>query len=178
VEHDSPAVAEQQAPQQEIGRSSHAGLFGSLVLAYWLLDGLVFGIPVVILAAWLNPLVVFIVAAAVLVPLNIVCCRWLDRNWDGWLASHGKRIEGKLQKLRKGRVMSHPVRWVTGGSDGLYVLAAAVTSAITVVSLARLIGGRPVGGHRALVAAVTYGLFCSGIWALIGFAAGDAIRAL
>lgn len=151
---------------------------GTLVLAYWLLDGIVFGIPVVLLAAWLNALVVFIVAAAVLVPINIVSCRWIDRHWDGWMASHGKRVESKLQKIRKGRIMSHPAKWVTGASDGLYVIAAAVTSGITAVSLARVISGRPVGEHRVIVAAVTYGIFCSGLWALIGFLAGDAIRAL
>jgi hypothetical protein len=118
------------------------------------------------------------VAAALLVPLNIVCCRWLDRHWDGWTARHGKRIEAKLQKMREGRIMSHPVRWVTGASDALYAVAAAITSGITAVSLARLIGGRPVGDRRVIVAAVSYGIFCSGLWALIGFLAGDVIRAL
>ena len=151
---------------------------GTLVLAYWLLDGFVFGIPVVILAAWFNALAVFIVAAAVLVPLNLVLCGWLDQHWDGWMAKHGTRVERKLQKMRNSRIMSHPVKWVTGASGGLYALAAAVTSGITTVSLARLIGGRPIGKHRVVVAAVAYGLFCSGLWALIGFLAGDAIRAL
>ncbi len=74
--------------------------------------------------------------------------------------------------------MSHPAKWVTGASDVLYVIAAALTSGITAVSLARVVGGRPVGEHRVIVAAVSYGIFCSGLWALIGFLAADAIRAL
>lgn len=80
--------------------------------------------------------------------------------------------------MRKGRIMSHPAKWVTGASDVLYVIAAALTSGITAVSLARVVGGRPVGEHRVIVAAVSYGIFCSGLWALIGFLAADAIRAL
>jgi hypothetical protein len=65
------------------------------------------------------------------------------------MAGHGKRVESKLQKIRKSRIMSHPVKWVTGASDVLYVIAAALTSAITAVSLARVVGGRPVGERRS-----------------------------
>src|SRR5205085_6143209 len=102
MEHPGPAAAEPGTSPETTARPERSGLKGTLVLAYWLSDGVVFGIPVVLLAAWLNALIVFVVAAAVLVPINIACCRWLDRHWEGWMASHGKRIENKLQKLRKG----------------------------------------------------------------------------
>jgi len=53
-----------------------------------------------------------------------------------------------------------------------------VTSGITAVARAHVIGGRRLGDHRATVAGISYGIFCSGLWALVGFLAGDALRAL
>ena len=58
--------------------------------------------------------------------------------------------------------MRHPVEWIQGGSNVWFGLAAALTNAITTVALARLVSGRELGERRVLVAAVSYGLFCSG----------------
>ncbi len=57
-------------------------------------------------------------------------------------------------------------------------LGAALTNAITAVAIARLIGGQKVGERRTFVAAASFGIFCAGLGSLIGFAAGDVIRAL
>jgi hypothetical protein len=154
-----------------------SGAMGTFVAAWFLSDALVV-LGVILLAAWLNPLLVFIVAAVVLTVINLVCCNWIDRDWDGWMARYGKRVEKKLEKMRKGRIMRHPVGWITGGSEALFGLAAALTNAITAVAFARLIGGQKVGERRTFVAAASFGVFCAGLGSLIGFAAGDVIRAL
>ena len=73
--------------------------------------------------------------------------------------------------------MRHPVAWIQSGSDGSFGLAAGVTNAITTVSLARVVGGEKLGDRRVLVAAVSYGIGCSGIWVLAGILVGDVIRA-
>lgn len=94
------------------------------------------------------------------------------------MARYGKRVEKKLEKMRKGRIMRHPVGWITGGSEALFGLGASLTNAITAVAIARLIGGQKVGERRTFVAAASFGIFCAGLGSLIGFAAGDVIRAL
>jgi hypothetical protein len=162
--------------------ATHKGksaLLGSLITAYVLLDAYVIGLPVMFLAAWGKPLVVFALAAAGVILINIVVCGWIDRHWDSWISSgYGKKIEKRIDKMRSGRIMRHPVAWIERGSDAWFALAAALLNAATVVVAARLIGGKPVGAHRILVASVGYGLFFAALFSLIGFVAGDAIRAL
>ena len=147
-----------------------------MVALWWFTDPFVV-IGVAVLAAWLNPLIVLVVAAAVLTFINLGCCNWIDRHWDGWMARYGKRIEKKLEKMRKGRVMRHPVAWITSGSGALFGLAAALTNAINAVVLGRLIGGHPVGERKGLIAAASFSIFVAALGALIGLAAGDIIRA-
>jgi hypothetical protein len=73
---------------------------------------------VVLLAVWLNALVVFVVAAVVLTPINGACCRWVEQSWGAFIeSSFGHRVEQRLAKLRAGRVMRHPVAWMSRGSD-------------------------------------------------------------
>jgi len=171
----SVAVVAQSS--SEPGGSARSGVIGVLVVLWWFSDAVVV-IGVAALAAWLNPLIVFVVATIVLTAINLGCCNWIDRHWDGWMARYGKRFEKRLEKMRKGRVMRHPVAWITSGSGALFGLAAALTNAINAVVLGRLIGGQPVGERRALIAAVSFSIFGAGLGALIGFAAGDIIRAL
>jgi hypothetical protein len=130
------------------------------------------------LAAWINPLIVFAVAAGVLTFINFGCCRWVDGHWDGWMAGNGKRLDRKLEKWRSNRVMKHPVSWIERGADAWFGLAAALTDAITVVAAARIISGKPVGERRIVIAAVSYAIFCAGLFSLIGLAVGDTVRAL
>jgi hypothetical protein len=119
-------------------------LVGTIVAAWALLDPLI-GIVIVILAAWLRPWVVSIVAAVVLTIINTALCTWVDRWWDLFVAGPGKKIEARLEKMRRGRIMRHPVQWITEGSAFWYSLAAMLTNAITCVGIARV-----VGAHRSV----------------------------
>lgn len=165
------AVDEPGAPPPQV----HTTAAGTAIAAYWLLDGYVIGIPTVVLAAWLNPLIVFAVAAVIMITINLWACGWIDRSWDTWA---GGKVEAKLEKVRSKGVGKKVAAWVARGSDGWFVLAAAVTNAITTVAMARLAGGKPLGRHRIVLAALAYGLFAAALWSLLGWLAGDAIRAL
>jgi hypothetical protein len=72
---------------------------------------------------------------------------------EAWIAGNGKKIEERLDKMRKGgRVMKHPVAWIPRGSDWWF----AVVSGIGFRTLAKPIqtltfddqGGQASGGLR------------------------------
>ena len=69
-----------------------------------------------------------------LIVINVACCRWVQRHWDIWIAGNGERVEAKLDKMRKSRVMKHPVAWITRGSDWWFALATAIVNPIIVTS--------------------------------------------
>ena len=125
--------------------------------------------PIAALAAWLNPLVVFAVAAALLTLLNIACSNWIQRQSDSWIAGNAERLEARLDKLRKGRIMRHPMAWITRGSSGWYALAAALINAITVSALARLIGGERVSERRIRRGALAYSIFFAAVYSFTGY---------
>ena len=93
----------------------------------------------------------FAVAAVVLTLINGACCRWVERQWDAWIAGNAKRMETALAKRRKSRLMRHPVAWITRGSDAWFTLAAILMNPVIVIALARTIGGPPVGPRPAPV---------------------------
>jgi hypothetical protein len=175
---DEGPLPEQDAPTPAGGSAARTTAVGTLVTLYGFFDALVVGLPLLFLAAWLNPLVVFVVAAVVLVPVNGWLCTWLDREWDGWFAGAGQRVERKLDKMRKSAVMRHPVAWIQRGSDGWFALAAALTNAIVATAFVRLLTGQPVGARRIRLAALAYGIFFAALFSLLGFVLGDVIRAL
>ena len=139
-------------------------VLGTLVVICGLFDTLLIGLPIVALAAWLDPLVVFVLGAVAVVSANGLCCTWLDREWDGWLAGPGRRIEGRLDRMRTSRLLRHPVAWVQRESDRWFALGAAVTNAITATVLARLLTPQPLGPRRILLASLAYGLFFVGLY--------------
>jgi hypothetical protein len=73
--------------------------------------------------------------------------------------------------------MKHPVAWVQRGSDRWYALAAAVANPILVATLARFVGGEPIGERRILLGAVAYAVPYAAMWSLIGLALGGTVRA-
>ena len=152
-------------------------LVATIAVTWGLIDPLI-GLVIVFLAAWLRPWVVFIVAAIVLTLVNTALCTWVDRWWDLFAAGPGRKIEERLEKMRRGRIMRHPVRWITEGSAFWYSLAAMLTNAIQCVGIARIVGGAPVGQRRVRLAAVSFSVFEAGLFALLGWAMGDIIRAL
>jgi hypothetical protein len=157
--------------------AGRTGVIGTLVAVWWAIDGLVL-LTVIVLAAWLNPLLVFAVALVVCFAINLACCNWIDRHWDRWMANAGKKLERKLEKMRTGRLMRHPVAWIERGSDFWFGLAAALTNAITTVAVGRLIGGHAIGERRIVVASFSFALFVAGLGVLLGLALGDVIRAI
>jgi hypothetical protein len=150
---------------------------GTIVVAWSLLDPVI-GVVIVFLAAWLRPWVVFIVAGVVLTVVNTALCTWVDRWWDLFAAGPGVKIEERLEKMRRGRVMRHPVRWITEGSAFWYSLAAMLTNAIQCVGIARIVGGAPIGQRRVRLAALSFSVFEAGLFALLGWAMSDLIHTL
>lgn len=122
----------------------------------------------------MNPLIVFAIVAAIVFAINIWAGGWINREWDNWASG---RVEAKLQKVRSKGIGKKVAGWIDRGSDWWFMLAAALTCAITTVGLA-VAGGKPLAQHRIFLAALSYGLFFAGLFSLIGWLAGDVIRAL
>ena len=118
-----------------------------------------------------------VVAAVAFFDGVIGCCRWVDRRWDDWFSGNGTRIEKRLETMRASRLMAHPVAWIQRGPDRWYALAAAVANPILVATLARLVGGKPIGERRIVLGAVAYALPYVAIWSIVGLALGETIRA-
>lgn len=150
---------------------------GAGVAAWAFLDPLV-ALVVVGLAAWTRPVVVFGVAAVVLAIINLAACNWLDRQWAVWVSGHGERLEKRLEKMRNGRIMRHPVAWIASGSAFWFTLAAILVNAVVAVGCARIISGQPVGERRIRLAAITFSVFIAAFYAVVGWAVGDTIRAV
>jgi hypothetical protein len=157
----------------------HASLAAGVIVAYWLSDGYVIGLPVAVLAATWNPLIVFVVALAIVVSINLAACRWINTAWSSWASgSSGARVERQLDKVRPTKVGMAATRWISSDSDARFATAAALTCAIVAVTLGRSVGGRPLDGHRVRLAAVSYALFSVGLFTFAGVVAGGAVRAL
>jgi uncharacterized membrane protein (Fun14 family) len=161
-----------------VANTVRTGAIGTLVAGYALFDVIPIAVIVVGLTAWFErPLVLFAITAVALIVLNVACCRWLQRHWDTWIEGNGKRIEAKLDKMRKGRVMKHPVAWITRGSDWWYALATAIVNPIIVVVAARVVGGQPISERRIMIASVAYALPMAAVFTVTGYALGEALRA-
>ena len=73
---------------------------GAVIAIYTFFDALLIGLPILLLTAWLNPLAVFVGTLVVVTLLDLATCRWVDRQWDAWVA--GTRFEARMQKVRTG----------------------------------------------------------------------------
>jgi hypothetical protein len=157
----------------------HASVAAGVIVAYWLADGYVIGLPVAALAATWNPLIVFLGALTVVIAINLAACRWINAAWSSWVSgSSGVRIERQLDKVRPTRVGRAATRWISSDSDVRFAAAAALTCAIVTVTLGRSVGGRPLSARRVRLAAVSYALFSVGLFTMAGVVAGEALGAL
>ena len=157
----------------------HSSAAAAAIVAYWLADGYVIGLPVAALAATWSPLVVFVAALAIVIPINLAACRWIEGAWSSWAnGSSGARVERQLDKVRPTRFGRAATRWVSSDSDARFAAAAALTCAIVAVTLGRSVGGRPLGSRRLVLASVSYALFSVGLFTVAGAAAGTAVRFL
>jgi ABC-type multidrug transport system fused ATPase/permease subunit len=164
---------------RRVAGAARSGVAGTIVAGVAFFDGVFIGAPIALLAASFRPSLVYVVATVVVVFLVIGCCRWVDRRWDDWFSGkNGTRIEKRLETMRASRLMAHPVAWIQRGSDRWYALAAAVANPILVATLARFVGGKPVGNRRILLGAVAYALPYVAMWSIVGFAFGETIRAI
>ena len=163
--------------RHRVAGAARSGIVGTIVAAVAFFDGVFIGAPIALLAAWFRPSLVYVLATVVVVLLVIGCCRWVDRRWDDWFSGNGTRIEKRLETMRASRLMAHPVAWIQRGSDRWYALAAAVANPILVATLARFVGGKPIGERRIVLGAVAYALPYVAMWSIVGFALGETIRA-
>jgi hypothetical protein len=166
----------QPGSAQRVGSAARTGVVGTIVGAVAFFDGVCIGAPIALLAATLRPLLVFTVATGAVILLVIACCAWIDRRWDDWFSGNGRRVEARLDGMRRSRLMRHPVAWIERGSDRWYALAAAVANPILIGALARLVGGRPIGHRRILLGAVAYAIPYCAMWTIVGLALGDTFR--
>ena len=162
---------------RRVARAARSGVVSTIVAAFAFFDSVFVGMPIALLAASFGTPLVFVLTTVAVVLLVIGCCSWIDRRWDDWFSGNGTRIETRLETMRASRLMAHPVTWIQSGSDRSYALAAAVANPILVATLARFIGGRPIGERRVLLGAVAYAIPYVALWTLVGFALGGAIRA-
>jgi hypothetical protein len=130
---------------------------------------------IVILVIELNALVVFVAALVLVFVVNLGCLTWIDHHWDGFAKGPGKRMEKRLSKWRTGRVMRHPINWVTHGSDASFAVAAALLSAMQVAVIARLATGTALGARRRVLAASGYSIFAVGLATVLGVIIGETI---
>ena len=161
------------APEKSSG--ALVAVIGMAIAVYAVFDTLIIGLPTLVLSARYDSLRVFGIAALAVVLLNVACCTWIDNHWGEWVAGSGARVETRLQKMRDKKSLQKPVSWIEQGTAGRYALAAAIVNAILVIGSARIITGRPVGPHRILVAAISYGVIFTAVYSLCGYMIGRLI---
>lgn len=171
-------MASSPEPTRGVASAARSGIVGTIVLGVAFFDGVFLGAPIALLSASLEPSLVFIAGTAAVVSLVIGCCSWLDRRWGDWFSGNGSRIETRLETMRASRLLRHPVSWIQRGSDRGYALAAAVANPILVAAFARSLTGEPIGERRILLGAVAYAVPYVAIWSIVGFALGEAVRAV
>src|SRR4051812_50150101 len=72
----------------------HASVADGVIIAYWLADGYVIGLPVAALAGTWNPLIVFLGAGGIGTSINPGAGRWVKSAGKNWArGSSGRRDE-------------------------------------------------------------------------------------
>ena len=164
-----------ETPEKSSG--ALVAVIGIAIAIYAVFDTLIVGLPTLVLSARYDSLRVFAIAALAVVLLNVACCTWIDDHWGEWVGGSGARVERRLEKMRAKKSLNKPVSWIEQGTAGRYALAAAIVNAILVIGSARIITGKPVGRHRILVAAGSYGLIFTAVYSLCGYMLGRLITA-
>lgn len=153
------------------------GAIGAAVAVYAFLDDLILGPILVALTVWVPWYLIFGVAAGVLTFVNIASCNWMQRNWDTWIRGNGAKLEKKLEKLRRGRLLRHPLGWITRDSAVLLTVAAGLIGTIIVVAVTRLAGSRTIGQRNILFASVAYSIGFAATYTGVGVAVRNLVGA-
>ena len=154
------------------------GVIGALVAAYAFLDDLLLGPILVGLAVWLPWYLTFGVASGVLAFINIACCNWMQQRWDSWIHGHGAKLEAALEKRRRGRLLRHPLAWITRDADVWLTIAAGLIGTVIVVAVARLAGSKPIGQRRIVFASVAYSVGFAATYTGVGVGIASLVRAI
>jgi hypothetical protein len=152
------------------------GAIGALVGIYAFLDDLILGPVLIAATVWVPWYLEFGVAAGVLTLVNIACCNWMQRSWDQWISGQGARLEARLEKLRRGRVLRHPLGWISRDSTVLLTIAAGLIGTVIVVAVTRLAGSKPVDQRRILFASLAYSVGFAATFTGVGVAIRELVR--
>jgi hypothetical protein len=168
-----PTVAK---PERHAPERLERGVVGAAVAVYAFLDDLFLG-PILVTTAVLFPWYLTMGAASVLFTfVNVACCNWLQRGWDSWIDGHGAKLETRLAKLRDGRLLRYPARWITRDSDVWVTVAAGLIGTVIVVAVIRLLGGKPVGHRRVVFASLAYSAGFAATYTGVGIGIDDLLR--
>jgi hypothetical protein len=140
--------------------------------AWGTFDGLILGLPIVIVAYLWLPLVTFIVGAALWALINIVSCRFVDRSWDTLLA--GGTFDRWLEKRRSGERGKKAAEWVGRGSTVAFGVAALLSSAVLTVAVNRAVTGRPAPRRSLMAASLTPAIVYPAFFCLVAYLAQQA----
>ena len=90
-----------------------AGVVGVFVGLWTFLDGLIVGVPIIVLATTWRPVITFVIGAVVWALVNLWVTGWINRRWDSWLG--GSKVEARLNKIRDRKKVRRAVDWITRG---------------------------------------------------------------
>jgi hypothetical protein len=147
---------------------------GTLV-GVWSGFDLIVALTVIVAATWVNALLVFVVALAVLSSVNAACCIWIEHHWDTWAAGgSAARIRRRLDWTAPWHLIRQSAAWIERGSEAWFALAAVATNAITAVTVAHMMGG-PVDRRRVLIASTSHALLIAAVGSVAGYVLGEAV---
>jgi hypothetical protein len=146
------------------------GVVGALVGVYAFLDDLILGPILVAVTVWAPWYFVFGVAAVVLTFVNVACCNWMLRGWDDWIQGYGAKLEKRLEKLRRGRLLKHPLGWIARDSTVLLIIAAGLIGTVIVVAVTRLAGSETVSKRQILFGSIAYSVGFAATYTGVGVA--------
>lgn len=156
-------------------KARKTGLVGVFVGVWTVLDGLIIGVPIIIVATtWGRLLITFAIGAFVWSVVNLWVTGWINRRWDSWLS--GSKVEAHLNKIRDGKKVRRAVEWITRGSPLWFAIAAITLSAGQVIILFRIATGKATNRGQQLCACLAPAIFFSGLFSFIGWAAHKAIN--
>jgi hypothetical protein len=149
---------------------------GAAVAAYAFLDDLFLGPILVAAAVWFPWYLTFGAAAALFTLINVACCNWVQQRWDSWIHGQGAKLEARLEKRRRSRLLRQPIGWITRDSDMWVTIAAGLIGTVIVVAVVRLLGGKPVGRRRVFLASVAYSAGFAATYTGVGVGLDDLVR--
>jgi hypothetical protein len=130
----------------------------------------------VAVAVWFPWYLTLGLAAGLFTFINVACCNWVQLSWDSLIHGPGAKLEAKLEKRRRSRLLRHPVGWITRDSDIWVTIAAGLIGTVIVVATVRLLGGKPVGRRRVMLASVAYSIGFAATYTVVGVGIDDLLR--